>query len=416
MKTHVSSWGVTLVAVLPLFVLAANADRPGGLRIGEHMTLRPYVSLSYTYDSNPDSSKHSRSATPWVVNPGMSLEYLNENWQVSGNVWYRYHAYNHYQDQLNESSYGERLALNWANSLPNERGWKLMISENYSQISQDDDMGDHNGRGLWRDRKEAQCAGVLERRLNEYWHLAADANYYWMEYENGVKQYAPLYGWTRWAAGGEFGFAPSKWTDFILSGNYQWYKADNHQDVFNQQQRLANESRGFSVMGGIATRATEKISYRFLTGWSRFEYADGLSTSDGWTYQAAVNWEMSETWRTVLLAASYFQPSERDYGSAIRVDSVSWGLAHSMIKNKLNATADIAYRREDHVYTAIGRAGDYTDDVLSGRFGLTYTLNRYLQVYGSIEYQMNMCNGGAVRGNHYDYDRYRANLGLRLTY
>lgn len=394
----------------------AMAEPHDGIKVGQHMTLRPYVSLSYTYDSNPDSSRHSRSATPWVVNPGVSMEYKHDNWDISGNVWYRYHAYNRYRDQLNESSYGERLSIDWANSLPNERGWKLMISENYSQVSQDDDMTDQNGRGLWRDRKEAQVTGVLERRINEYWHLAADGNYYWMDYDNDVMQYAPLYGWTRWGAGGEFGFAPSKWTDFILSANYQWYESDNHNNLLYNVRDISRESRGFSVMGGVATRATEKISYRFLTGWSRFEYADGLATSDGWTYQAAVDWKMSETWRLALLAASYFQPSERDYGSAIRVDSVSWGLGHTMVKGKLSATADLAYRREDHVYTAAGNAGDYTDDILSGRFGLTYKLNSYLQVYGSIEYQLNNCSGGAARNNHYDYDRYRANLGLRLIY
>lgn len=391
-------------------------DRPSGIKVGERMTLRPYVSLSCTYDSNPDSSRHSQAGTSWVVSPGMNAEYSGENWQISGGVWYSYHAYNEYVNQLNESSFGERLAFDWANSRPNERGWKLALTENFAQIAQDDDMTTHDGRGIGRDRKEIQAAGVLERRLNEYWHIAADANYYWLDYENNVREYAPLYGWSRWVAGGEFGCAPSKWTDFIVSANYQWYRCDNCEAFANQPQNYSSDTRGFSLMGGVATRATERISYRVLSGWSRFEFADETDVVDGWTYQASAQWQISETWNTMLMAASYYQPSEREYGSAIRVDNVSWGIAHSLVRDKLMATFDVCYRREDHTYSATGAAGDYKDNYLTGRLGLCYTLNRFLQLYGSVEYQMDKCSGGDARGNAYDYDRFRGTMGLRLTY
>ena len=39
--------------------LTANAevlDRPSGIKIGERLTLRPFVSLSLTYDSNVSAS------------------------------------------------------------------------------------------------------------------------------------------------------------------------------------------------------------------------------------------------------------------------------------------------------------------------------------------------------------------------
>ena len=406
---------IATTMVVSASVLTASADmvdRPTGFKIGERMTLRPYVSLSYTYDSNVDSTKHSKDGSTWVVNPGLGAEYKGDNWELAGRAWYRYHAYNRYSNQLNESSFGENLTFKWADSLPNEKGWSVLLSENFSQIAQDDDMSDHSGRGIGRDRKTFQAAAIVERRINERLHAAVDASYYMLDYENNVKSYAPLYGWKRALAGGELGYAASKWTDFLVAANYSWYKQDNVPNGV----RYSDESRGWSLMAGLGTRATERIEYRILTGWSRFEYANGDADEvNGWTYQVSGKWKISDTWNMMLLAASYYQPSEREACSAIRVDSISWGVAHSMVRGKLNATLDLNYRRESHEYSS-DRAYDYDDDIITARLGLNYTLNRFLQIYGRIEYQTDMCDGGNVRGHNYDYDRFRGTVGMRLTY
>ena len=412
---NIKFFSLATTLVVSASVLTASADvvdRPAGFKIGERMTLRPYVSLSYTYDSNVDSAKHAKSGSTWVVNPGLGAEYKGDNWELAGRAWYRYHAYNRYSNQLNESSFGENLTFKWADSLPNEKGWSVLLSENFSQIAQDDDMSDHSGRGIGRDRKTFQAAAIVERRINERLHAAVDASYYMLDYENNVKSYAPLYGWKRALAGGELGYAASKWTDFLVAANYSWYKQDNVPNGV----RYSDESRGWSLMAGLGTRATERIEYRILTGWSRFEYANGDADEvNGWTYQVSGKWKISDTWNMMLLAASYYQPSEREACSAIRVDSISWGVAHSMVRGKLNATLDLNYRRESHEYSS-DRAYDYDDDIITARLGLNYTLNRFLQIYGRIEYQTDMCDGGDVRGHNYDYDRFRGTVGMRLTY
>ncbi len=130
--------------------LADVMDRPQGIKIGQRMTLRPYVSLSYTYDSNVDSTKHSKAGSQWCVNPGVSLEYLADNWKVVGSVYYQYHAYNRYVNQLNSSSYGETLQFDWTNSKADEAGWRAMFSETFQQVAQNDDMSNHGGRGIGR--------------------------------------------------------------------------------------------------------------------------------------------------------------------------------------------------------------------------------------------------------------------------
>ena len=413
MNAKLSAFATTLVVSASVLTASADViDRPNGFKIGERMTLRPYVSLSYTYDSNVDSAKHGKDGSTWVVNPGLGAEYKGENWEIAGRAWYRYHAYNRYSSQLNESSFGESLTFKWADSLPNERGWSVLLSESFTQIAQDDDMSNYSGRGLGRDRKTFQTAGIIERRINERLHAALEASYYLLDYDNDVKKYAPLYGWKRALVGGEVGYAASKWTDIILAANYGWYWQDN----IPTNVRYSDKSRGWSVMGGIGTRATERIEYRILTGWSRFEYADGDAKDiNGWTYQVSGKWKISDRWNMMLLAASYYQPDERETCAAIRVDSISWGLAHSMVRGKLNATLDLNYRREKHDYT-VSRDYSYDDDIITARLGLNYTLNRFLQLFGRIEYQTLMCDGGNVRGHNYDYDRFRGTVGMRLTY
>ena len=129
MNAKFSALATTLVVSASVLTASADViDRPSGIKIGERMTLRPYVSLSYTYDSNVDSTKHAKDGSSWVVNPGLGAEYKGENWEIAGRAWYRYHAYNNYSRQLNTSSYGETLTFKWADSLPNERGWSVLLS------------------------------------------------------------------------------------------------------------------------------------------------------------------------------------------------------------------------------------------------------------------------------------------------
>ncbi len=386
-------------------------DRPGGIKIGERMILRPYVSLSYTFDSNIDSDKHGDTGSQWSVNPGLDLTYKGGNWDLTGSVYYQYHAYNKYASQLNDSSYGESLRFNWGDGEGEGRGWRLTLAETFRQISQDDDMSTSGGRGIGRDRHEFNFDGGLQRRLGSYWHLALTGGYYLMDYDNNVNKYGEMYGWKRATLGGEAGFTTSKWMDLLFHIDHQWYWQDNN--VGN----LSGDSKGLSVMGGFGSYATERISYRLLAGWSRFEYGRYGTTSNGFTYQASANWQMSDTLHFMLLGSSYYQPSETYQASQTKVNTISAGLGKSLVRGKLNATFDIAFRNEKNEY-----AGDEdidfaaTDNILTTRFGLNYSLNRFLSMYGSVEYQINMASGDANNNSARDYDRLRGTVGFRLTY
>lgn len=407
---------VVLSAMAATAVASAEVmDRPSGIKIGERMTLRPYVSLSYTYDSNVDSTKHAKAGNQWVVNPSAELEYRGDNWGVDGTIYYQYHAYQHYTRQLNESGYGERLRFNWTDSKPDEKGWQVMFSEQFRQIAQDDDMSNSGGRGIGRDRKEFTGEGVIERRLNAYWHAAAIGNYYLLDYDNNVNKYAPLYGWKRAVAGAEIGFAPSKWTDILLHANYQWYWQDNDSvDPAVSSRSLRSDSKGWSLMAGLGSHATERITYRALGGWSCFEYA-GASRNNGFTYQLSGKWNIDDTLNLMALGSSYYQPSEYQIGSAIKVNTFSVGLGKSLVRGKLNTTVDFAYRNESHTYS-LSSSDEVNQDIWTARLGANYRLNRFFSVFGSMEYQTSDSNGSQSRAHRYDYDRFRGTVGVRLSY
>jgi len=414
----------TLFALSVLAAFAARAeilDRPTGIKIGQRMTIRPYVSLYYTWDSNVDSGPSGDSGSSFNVNPGLTLAYKAENWSIEGGAYYQYHAYTQNSRNLNEGSWGENLAFNWTNSKEGGRGWAVVLRENIQMISQDDDMMNDGGRGIGRDRMQMQFAGTVQRRFTERWHGDIDASYYYLDYKNDENAYAPMYGWTRWTVGAQGGYVLSKWTDLILSGNYQGYTQDNSEVYGVNAKDISSNSQGWTIHAGIGSYATERISYRVTGGYSQFRYSSGDYTDGGFTYAVSGHWRMTDNWNMMLLGSSYYQPSETQYGAASRVDSVSWGLAHSMIRNKLTATLDLSYRHENRNNYAADNS-DYSDNIITARLGLNYTLNRFLAIFGHAEYQTAFYNGDALDYEYregsadWDYSRWRLSVGLRLTY
>ena len=133
----------------------------------------------------------------------------------------------------------------------------------------------------------------------------------------------------------------------------------------------------------------------------------------GFTYQVSGEWKISDTWRTMILGSSYFQPSESQQGTATKVYSVSWGITKSLLRSRLKASFDIAYRREEREY-AYDNSSRYEQNILTGRLGLVYRVNRFLDIYGNLEYQTT--ESDVSTSYTYDYDRFRATIGARLTY
>jgi len=161
-------------------------------------------------------------------------------------------------------------------------------------------------------------------------------------------------------------------------------------------------------MAGFGSRATERISYRVLTGASWFDYADGDQLT-GWTYSLDASWLINKKWAATLAGSSYFQPSEREMNQAMQVYTLSGGLTYRPMR-KLTTRMDLAYRREENEYARIG-VGSVTDEVYSLRLRADYQLMRHVSVYGGIEYEDWMSDD-----DNQEYDRFLGTLGLNFRY
>jgi len=407
---------LTIAVTLAAFASADVLDRPTGIKIGQRMTLRPYVSLSASYDSNVHGSRHSggsKGDVLWNINPGLGIDYKAENWALLLNLYYRYHAYTKSENvkRYNQHSYGETLRWNWSDSRGVEKGWSLMVSETFHQITMMDDLSVGNS-SYSADRRNLTFNAAAQRRFNEHWHSDVNGSYYMMDYDNdtGKTGMPAMYGWQRWTAGAEVGFAPSRWTDILGAVSYHGYLQDNVDGT-----SYSRKSEGYMAQIGLGSYATERISYRALAGWSRFEYANNAASSDGFVYTLSGNWKIDDTLQTMLLATSYYQPSERESLSKSRVDAISWGIGKSLIRGKLRSTLDMTYRHDTHE-SLRATAIDYSLDVITARLGFNYTINRFLTGFLYGEYQRSMNSDRARKNSYADYERWRITAGLRLTY
>ena len=190
MKLHLTTF--SLVFLLAGTVMAQQGvtkpqteSRPTGFRFfNQHLTIKPYVSLSYTYDSNVDSDSSNEDDSVFAVNPAVDFQWHGAKWMLVGNIWYRHRYFCEFNDQMGENSYGESLQYRYSSSAQNAKGWSLMLSERYAFINQSDDLDSQGGRGIWRDRQTLDVSGVLERRFTERWHMDIQGQYSWLDYDN----------------------------------------------------------------------------------------------------------------------------------------------------------------------------------------------------------------------------------------
>lgn len=408
MKTKSVILACATLAVLSGFAGESVADKPTGFRFfNRHLTVKPYVALQYTYDSNIDSTKHAEADSIFAVNPGLDFEWRGERWALVGSVWYRYNAYAEHNSEMGENSYGERLAYKWSTSDAGTKGWSLMLQESFAHVSQSDSL-QNGGRGVWRDREPFAAAGALERRFTDRLHADLSAQYDYLDYINDSSKYAPLYGWSEFSFGGEVGYAASKWTDILLALGYSRY----HQHGGQMSHDYSTHSDSFSVMGGLGSHATEKITYRALIGGSWLDYGGHSGSDKGWTYSLSANWRVTRQFQASVLGSSYYQPSERSLGSARKMYSMSVGGSYLTMGDKMTLTANLAYRHEVSAYSDRYASDDYDLDYISARLGATYVINRWVSAFGDIEWQEEW------NDNHddYNYDRFRGTLGLRFHY
>jgi len=411
MNKYLTGLTVATFSVIPALIAGESvADKPQGFRFfNQHLTIKPYVSLSYTYDSNVDTTRHAESDSIFCIQPGADFEWKGERWALVGSLWYRRNAYCEYANEMGENSWGESLAYKWTTSKQNERGWSLVLAEKYRYTDQSDALGSGDGRGIWRDREALDVSGVIQRRFTERLHAEVMAQYNWLDYKNDTGKYAPLYGWSEWSVGAQAGYAASKWTDILVAGGYSHYTQKKGRGYRN----YSNDSQVWTIQAGLGTHATEKITYRALMGVSWLEYGGHANADCGWTYSLDANWRITRQLQASALGKSYYQPSERTVGQAVKVYSLSGGLSYLTLGDKMTLSANVAWRYEDTCYNDryLGYGNNFDETILSFRFGADYVINRWMSVFASFTWEEEWCDVKT-----YGYDRFRGTIGMRFHY
>lgn len=386
-----TTWGCLLVLMM---AGRSWAQESRGFKFN-NLTVSPYVNLEYSYDSNVNYDKSELDDNILRVNPGVDLSYQGNEWGLSGNAWYAYDWYNDY-DQLSDDEYGESLQVYRESA----KGWRLLLGQRYLHSDQDDSIID-GGNGVWRDRSEYEFNGALSYQFSEKTSATLSGIYSDLSYNNDGDQYDALYGWQEWSVGLELARQLTQKSNLLLSGSYQEYTSDGAKNV-------DESSTGYTLQAGFGSRATERISYRVLTGASWFDYAEGDQLV-GWVYTVDANWVITKKLAASIAGSSYFQPSEDQANQAVQVYALSAGLTYKPMR-RLSTRYDIAFRREENEY-AVSSVDASTDDQIALRARADYELMRYVTLYGGVEYE-DQTSDDSVN----EYDRYRVTLGLNFRY
>ena len=396
-------------AILSSFAASALPGPQGLHFFNNHLTVKPYVSLEYTYDSNFDTTKHASSDSIFLVRPGANFDWKGERWNLTGDIFGTYHHYARYNNSMKSASFGERVNFDWTTSDVDQRGWSLVLGERYTYISQNDSLTGDDGRGIWRDRENVGVSGALEYRFTGRWHADVSGQYTWIDYKNDTGKYAPLYGWSSYTAGLGAGYMFTKWTDLLLSGSY----SSHHHNRSPGRARSDDHSESYTIHGGLGSRATERIRYRALVGMSWLDYGGNDNVDRTWTYSLNANWMLTRRLSWSLMGSSHYRPSERSYGRETQLFMLSTGLSWLTLADRMNLHANIAYHHEEIVYTDsyAGSFPDYDEDLVSIRIGANYYFNRWISVFANFTWQEEWSGK-----SEYDYSRYRGTVGLRLHY
>ena len=363
-----------------------------------NLTISPYVNLEANFDSNVDIDTNQYDDWYLTVNPGVDLTYTGNNWGLSGNLWYSYDKYQQY-DVLDEPRYGESLKGYWVSP----KGWNFVLGQSYLKSKSNDSILD-GGRGIWRERDYLDFQGALSYQMSERTGATLSGQYSELNYKNDNTKYGRLYGWQEWSVGLQLARKLTEKSNLLLSGTHQEYEADNAQGA-----GWKNKSEGYSLMAGLGSRATERITYRALTGASLFSYGDQGNVV-GWTYSLDANWVINDKWAATVVGSSYFQPSETEANQSMQVYTISSGVTYRPFR-KLTLYGDIAYRQEKDEYERAGFGEKMQDDIWSARFRADYRLQRYVSIYAGLEY-----SDWTSDRKEYEYDRILGTIGVKLRY
>jgi hypothetical protein len=408
MKKLMLMSAVSLLALVP----CVYAEPGQGLRAGA-WTLRPRVDAMVGYDTNPDRAFLSGGdpsdidESDTFVDGAVGLRLLNTGFQrdISMDLQLGRRIYQDLTE--NDFTYGgERLNLN----VGSPSDLRVELNQGFHVTEESDSWGSPNAVGSVspdtvldvsaRVRREVlQVGGDLERDVTDKVRMGVGYRFESVDYDEDQDESArdleSRYGNLE---------ASMELTDKS--------RASTRVVVGTQDNESTDEFDYFSVLAGLLTQGTDKLSADAAVGYQRL--AGDESDADGFHFQLASIWQATEKVdlqvgaRNGLQASSIYEDNASEF-------TAFWVTVKYDIAPTTTFSLSGTYREDDYVEPVLseGVQRDREDDGFGVRARVDYQApSSVLGLFGEVSYEE---VDSTVPSPAYD-DRTRAVVGATVTY
>ena len=362
-----------------------------GFHFGD-LTVSPFAEVLYFYDTNYDRtpSKGGSSHGP-SLRGGLDYSYAGDRNSLSGQLWYQWENYNG-DGRLDSKQWRE--SLRYMHETP--QGTVFSLNHYWAETDQSD-----LERGQWNDRREFMLGGSVAHAFSPKTKLQLDVMAEDVAFRN-----PSLYDWRKYSAdlslARRFG---AKSDAFITAGT-----------SFEDSEDYSGFSKSYRLGLGMASRATEKISYRVAAGAEAYDYNGRPGGETDWApyYQLGATWLASRKWQWTLTGRGEHRSSEEYANNYTTTYTLGLGTTYQA-NRRLSVSMRSLWRYDESEYRVAdpnsGNMRHKRDNELGFRTDVTYRLNKYasLRIGGEASTQVSTIDAD-------EYDRFRVDMGLQLRY
>ena len=397
---------------LSLLAVVASYAKPGeGIKWG-NLTLRPFVDISTTWDSNvryADSNEKDDFFLDTV--PGITFVNKTEKLSLSVRGWGQFRRYLDVTD-LDSDSYGQKLGAVWGEG---DR-LTLTVNEKYAHYEIEQRSVDtlnlaSQNLMLTEDRTESvnrdlfDVGPVLGYDISE--KLQADVGYNY----SSVNYKQNFFDWYENRGQIELRQKVTDKTSALVNGQYSEQSSDGY----------ANDSKYYILRGGFLYEATMKVAFKGSAGYGSYDFGNksplgqDLDT-DFFSFDLAATWQVTEKILVEAMARNNIQPAAQYPENTKEISLASLGASYDITKSWILSLAG-SWRYDDY----IGKVQDLDDQyryknttIYSGRLRLDYKPRiKFFDVYAETTYENSDSN---IQDDFGNYDQWRVALGLALRY
>lgn len=410
MKNRINlSMALAAVAAVPVGMAVAqgalSSERDYGINAGR-LNISPYVSAGVFYDDNPDfvrkgekggkfGTEEEYDSFGYRIRPGVDLKLPGNDVNLTGNAFYSLERYE--EDFMEDrDEWGESLGFSY--NAPRDLDFKL--NEHYRYVREQDEDSVR-----WDDRYEMGVGGSVHKGIGEKTDVTVSGNYSELDYDSET-----LYDWHRYGVGAALSRAVTEKMNAKITGRYSGSESD-------RQDGTADTWTGLI---GVSSRATDKISYDLNVGFHQYTGFKGDNSKTTVAYSGDVKWAPTDKFNVSLNGSSEFHPSEDEALNSIRSYRVGLGASYRPVERWL-FTSRLSLRQQDYTKPVKEGSGTLMSSGIIGRHrrdnyytfsvGASFMLTKNASLNGNFIYSF---DDSTI--SDYEYDRWRATLGITLRY